>query len=116
MYWYAKVIKNYFEFDGRARRKEYWMFTLVNALIILAISIFETVLGMPGLIYVLYSVFVFIPGLAVTVRRLHDTGKTGWWVLIGFIPIAGAIVLIVFECIDSYPYENKYGPNPKFSI
>lgn len=115
MYWYTKVIKNYFEFEGRARRKEYWMFTLVNALIILGISLVESLPDMPSLIYVVYSVFIFFPSLAVTFRRLHDIGKTGWWILIGLIPLAGPIVLLVFECTDSYLYENEYGPNPKIN-
>lgn len=114
MQWYLKVLQNYIGFSGRARRKEYWMFTLINFIVIIILSILESLLGLPGFISGLYSLAVLIPGLAVSVRRLHDTGKSGWWLLLSFIPIIGAIILLVFFALDSEDGANQYGPNPKY--
>lgn len=113
MEWYLKVIKNYAVFQGRARRKEYWMFYLFNAIIILILSILENLANIDKLITGIYGLFVFLPNLAVGVRRLHDSGKSGWWILIGLIPIIGTIILIIFLCLDSEEGENRFGPNPK---
>jgi len=119
MKWYLKVLKQYADFSGRARRKEYWMFVLFNLIFIIVASILDNVLGttvgvLPyGAFYFLYILAVFIPSLAVGVRRLHDTGKSGWMILIGLIPIIGTIWLLVFMLIDSNPGENQYGVNPK---
>ncbi len=120
MEWYIKVIKNYSEFEGRARRKEYWMFVLINFLIVMALQAVMIMLGLDsalgsfimGLVG-LYSLAVFIPSLAVGVRRLHDTGRSGWWLLISFVPIIGFIALIVFLVQNSQPGTNQYGENPK---
>ncbi|MGL6257695.1 DUF805 domain-containing protein [Vibrio sp. WXL210] len=112
MEWYFAVLKKYAVFTGRARRQEYWMFVLFNVIISIAIALIERVIG-TNFIGGLYSLAVFIPSLAVAVRRLHDTGRTGWWVLIGFIPLIGLIVLIVFTIKDSDEGDNEYGPNPK---
>jgi len=113
MHWYTSVLKNYVTFSGRARRQEYWMFALINFLISLALTIVEMVADLPQILSGLYSLFVFLPSLAVAIRRLHDTGKSGWWFLIVFIPIVGAIILLVFMCLDSEEGTNQYGPNPK---
>lgn len=119
MNWYFKVLKQYADFNGRARRKEYWMFTLFNMIFVfiamLMDNIFETTAGeLPyGLFYFLYVLAIFIPGLAVSVRRLHDVGKSGWMYLIIFIPLVGAIWLLVLMVTDSDPGDNEYGPNPK---
>jgi len=120
MDWYIKVLKQYVDFSGRARRKEYWMFALFNVIFTIAAIILEIVLGISphdqpfgGLITTLYGLAVFIPGLAVGVRRLHDVGKSGWWVLIAIIPIVGAIILLVWFCTDSQAGENEWGDNPK---
>ncbi|NHM32312.1 DUF805 domain-containing protein [Neobacillus terrae] len=115
MDWYLRVLKNYVGFQGRARRKEYWMFYLFNAIISLILYIVQSVADLSSLLTTLYSIAVFLPSLAVTVRRLHDTGRSGWWILIGLVPFAGAIVLLVFACLDSYPNENQYGQNPKLN-
>ncbi|SEO47774.1 DUF805 domain-containing protein [Paenibacillus sp. OV219] len=115
MEWYTKVITNYVGFQGRARRKEYWMFILINIIISVILSILENLLGLSNLLSKLYSLFIFLPSLAVTVRRLHDTDKSGWWVLIGLIPFVGFIVLLIFTCLDSDPGTNRYGENPKQS-
>jgi uncharacterized membrane protein YhaH (DUF805 family) len=111
--WYLDVLKKYAEFSGRARRKEYWMFFLFYFLIAIAIGIVEAVIHTGGILGGIYALAMLIPGLAVTVRRLHDTGRTGWWILIGLIPVIGTIVLLVFMVLDSQPGDNEYGPNPK---
>lgn len=113
MEWYLKVLKNFTDFQTRARRKEYWMFVLINFLIVTALSILEALIGLPTVISSLYSLFVLIPGLAVAVRRLHDTNKSGWWVLIVLIPVIGWIILLIFAVQDSEAGANKFGPNPK---
>jgi uncharacterized membrane protein YhaH (DUF805 family) len=119
MNWYLQVLKNYAGFSGRARRTEYWMFVLFNFIFIIAAMIIDnifktTIGGLPyGVFYCLYVLAVFIPSLAVAVRRLHDVGKSGWMILVALIPIVGAIWLIVLMVTDSIPGENQYGPNPK---
>lgn len=120
MNWYVKVIKNYANFEGRARRQEYWMFVLFNMLFAFAAIILDNVFGITfseqinyGPFYAIYSLAVFIPGLAVGIRRLHDIGKSGWYILLGLIPCIGSIWLIVLLATDSQPGENEYGPNPK---
>lgn len=113
---YLDVLKKYTVFDGRARRSEYWMFFLVNLIVIILLSIIDSaVLGAKeyGILASLYSLGTLLPNIAVTIRRLHDTNKSGWWILIGLIPILGAIILIVFLATDSNPIANQYGPNPK---
>jgi uncharacterized membrane protein YhaH (DUF805 family) len=113
MNWYFEVLKKYAVFSGRAHRTEYWMFYLFNFLISFGVAFFEGLLGGEGVIWIVYSLAVFLPALAVLVRRLHDTGRSGWWVLIALIPLAGAIVLLVFAVLDSEPNANEHGPNPK---
>ncbi|AOK90880.1 MULTISPECIES: DUF805 domain-containing protein [Paenibacillus] len=112
MQWYLKVLQNYVGFQGRARRTEYWMFTLFNVIACLILYLVDLLLGLPLVLTLIYSLAVLLPSLAVFVRRLHDTGKTGWWILIALVPFGG-IVLLVFECLDSQPGDNKYGKNPK---
>ncbi|MDP1928250.1 MAG: DUF805 domain-containing protein [Thiobacillus sp.] len=119
MNWYLSVLRQYAVFRGRARRKEYWFFILFNLIASLVLTVVDFMtgslnaeLGM-GLLSGLYSLAVLIPSLAVTVRRLHDTGRTGWWLLIGLIPLIGAIVLLVFMLLNSQPGDNQYGANPK---
>ena len=111
-YW-VECWKKYATFSGRARRKEYWMFVLFNMLIALGIQIIEAVLGTGGLLGGLYSLAVLLPGWAVFTRRMHDIGKSGWWWMIGLVPVVGAIVLLIFMCRDGQPGDNVYGPNPK---
>ena len=119
MDWYLGVLKQYAVFKGRARRKEYWFFILFNLIASLLLTLVDFMtgsldaeLGM-GMLSGLYSLAILIPSLAVTVRRLHDTGRTGWWLLVGLIPLIGAIVLLVFMLLDSQPNDNEYGANPK---
>ena len=119
MNWYLTVLKKYAVFSGRARRKEYWFFVLFNVIIAIVLSVIDGVAGTMsadtgfGLLSGLYSLAVLIPGIAVAVRRLHDRGRSGWWLLIAFIPLIGAIVLLVFFVQDSEAGDNDYGPNPK---
>ena len=119
MEWYLKVLKNYVGFSGRARRKEYWMFVLFNIIFAVVAMILDNVLGLAskeygyGPIYGLYALAVFLPGLAVSVRRLHDIGKSGWWLLIALIPIVGAIMLIIWDVREGERGDNRFGPDPK---
>ena len=102
----------YVGFSGRARRSEYWYFTLFNLLGSMVFSILAQALGIPAITGI-FSLAVFLPGLAVSIRRLHDIGKSGWWILIELIPIVGLILIIIWLCKDSDPADNQYGPNPK---
>jgi uncharacterized membrane protein YhaH (DUF805 family) len=115
--WYMTVLKKYAVFSGRARRKEYWFFVLWYVIISIALVIVDAVAGLrigeAGVLQSLYALALLIPSLAVAVRRLHDTGRTGWWLLIGLIPLIGIIVLLVFMFLDTQPGENEYGPSPK---
>ena len=119
MNWYLHVLKNYATFSGRARRKEYWMFFLISALISIVLTLLDILLGTysveyeAGLFSGLYSLLILIPSIAVVVRRLHDTNRSGWWILISLIPLIGVIVLFVFICLDSQPGTNRFGANPK---
>ncbi len=119
MNWYLQVFKKYADFGGRARRKEYWMFALFNMIFLIIATILDNILGttmggLPyGLFYAVYALAVLIPGLAVSVRRLHDVGKSGWMLLIALIPIIGGIWLLILFVTDSNFGTNAYGPNPK---
>ena len=119
MNWYLEAFRRFGDFKGRSRRKEYWYFFLFNLLASWLFLFIDYILGtystesMIGLVNVAYSLVALIPGLSVSVRRLHDTGRTGWWMLINFIPVIGWIVFIVFMVFDSDPAANKYGPCPK---
>lgn len=127
MDWYLVVLRKYADFNGRAQRAEYWMFALFNGLIslgliLLGMALFRRTGSIGWLLapLVLYIAAVFIPGLAVTVRRFHDTGKSGWLVLlfwalglVPFVNLVSSIIQIVFLCTDSTPRTNQYGPCPK---
>ena len=119
MNWYLEVLKKYAVFTGRARRKEYWYFVLFNVIISIILAFVDEMTGSfsaefgMGLLGGIYSLAVFIPGLAVSVRRLHDTSRSGWWLLIIFIPVIGAIAILIFMVQDSKRGANQYGANPK---
>lgn len=113
MEWYIRVLKNYVGFEGRARRKEYWMFVLFSIIVSIVLSIIQSILRLEAVLTSLYSLAVLLPSLAVGARRLHDTGRSGWWLLISLIPLIGSIILIVFMCQDSESNANRFGPNPK---
>ena len=118
MEWYLKVIRNYAGFSGRAPRMEYWMFEGINVVIIVGLKILVVLFessddGILMAIYLLYRLAVFLPTQAVIIRRLHDTGKSGWYYLWIFVPLIGDILILIALLKDSDPGENKYGPNPK---
>lgn len=113
MNWYIKVLKQYAEFNGRARRQEYWMFVLFNIIFSMVAAAIDAAIGSWGAIGGLYGLAMLIPSLAVGVRRLHDTGKSGWMLLVAFIPVIGIIWLIILLATDSTPGNNQYGDNPK---
>jgi len=111
---YINAIKNnYFQFSGRMHRDEFWWFTLMNALILIAISI-DTLLPfikiLSGVIWVIYILAISLPVLGAQVRRLHDIGMSGWWMLINFIPYIGIIVIFIMDLLPSNPSGEKYGP------
>jgi uncharacterized membrane protein YhaH (DUF805 family) len=112
MNWYLEVLKKYAVVSGRARRSEYWYFVLFNLIILIILTIIDYAIN-SAILSTIYNLAVLIPSIAVGVRRLHDTNRTGWWLLIGLIPIIGWIVLIIFMVQDSQKGENQYGPNPK---
>ncbi|MDD4180453.1 MAG: DUF805 domain-containing protein [Victivallaceae bacterium] len=110
---YLDVLKKYAVFEGRADRKEFWIFWLFNFVIGMILGIIGKVIGMGGFLSGIYTLAVLIPVIAVTIRRLHDTGRSGWWILISFVPIIGSLVVLVLCALESQPGLNQYGPNPK---
>ena len=128
---YSSMFRKYAQFSGRSRRSEYWYAMFMNYIIMIAfylimlvpatkaiinnyLSTGESIFLMVGaIIFFLYYLAILIPSLSMTVRRLHDIGKSAWWLLIGFIPYIGSIILFIFSVLDSQSGDNKYGPNPK---
>ncbi|MGH6780828.1 MAG: DUF805 domain-containing protein [Sphingomonadaceae bacterium] len=134
MEWMLLPLRRYAQFSGRSRRKEYWMYTLLVFIIYLVAMFLDSMLGFGstdryadmsetgasvgfnssgGIITLIAMLALFIPSLAVGIRRLHDTDRSGWWILIGLIPLIGAIVLLVFYCTDGTKGPNRFGPDPK---
>jgi len=120
MSWFVLAWQRATDFSGRSRRKEYWYFNLFNGIVFLFLILFAVPFSaqekpsmLPlGLLFA-YSLVIMIPGLAVTIRRLHDIGKSGWWYFIAFVPLVGGLVLFVFTLLDSEPYANQWGLDPK---
>lgn len=116
---YVEAFTKYAEFSGRSRREEYWMFVLFNFLFSIVAFALDHIVGIAipdigyGPVYILYGLITIIPGLALAVRRLHDVGKSGWMLLIAFIPIIGSIWLLVLFATEGELRDNQYGPNPK---
>lgn len=115
MHWYVDATKKYAVFSGRARRKEYWMYFLINFVINIVLLVIGMVIGVGSLIQLVYLLVVLLPSLGLSVRRLHDTGRSGWWILISLVPLVGWIVVLVFMTAAGTPESNAYGPNPKLS-
>ncbi|MFH6961199.1 DUF805 domain-containing protein [Flavobacterium plurextorum] len=118
--WYKKVVfENYANFSGRARRSEYWYYTLATIIVSIILSTLDNFAGLTfgladsGILSSIYSLLVFLPGLGVLVRRLHDVGKSGWFFLIVLLPIAGVIWLLIVLCTEGNSGANAYGPDPK---
>ncbi len=104
---YTNVLKKYTVFSGRATRAEYWYFVLVNLVITILINMYSNTLGS------FYSLAVLLPGIGVSIRRLHDINKSGWMLLVSFIPLAGLIWLIILMATEGDKTKNNYGPKPK---
>jgi uncharacterized membrane protein YhaH (DUF805 family) len=118
MDWYLGVLKKYAQFSGRARRKEYWMYFLFNVVIAFVLGLVDGLLGLTGasgigLLGGLYTLAVLVPSLAVAVRRLHDTGRSGWWLLVALVPLVGGIVLLVLLVLPGQSGPNAHGEDPK---
>ena len=117
MSWYFKVLQKYAVFEGRAHRTEYWMFALINFIIALVLFFLGAKTGtnadngMSPLLLI-YELAILLPSLAVTVRRLHDTDRSGWWILIGIVPLIGGIWLLVLMILSGTPGDNRFGPEP----
>ncbi|CAL9592764.1 Inner membrane protein YhaI [Streptomyces sp. enrichment culture] len=113
MHYYTDVLKKYAVFSGRARRQEFWMFVLFNIPVAIVLMVVDFALSTYPLFTGLYLAATFVPNLAVTVRRLHDTGKSGWWYFISFVPFIGGIWLLVLMASEGDANPNQYGPSPK---
>ena len=122
MSWFIGALKKYSVFEGRAQRKEYWFFVLFYMIFGFVLTFVDSFLGtayyvdgnaVVGLLSTPYGLAMLVPAIAVTARRLHDIGRSGWWILFGLIPLIGTIVLLVFMVLDSQDGENRFGPNPK---
>ena len=111
--WFVKCLKNYATFTGRARRKEYWYFVLVQFIILIVAQIIDAILGTEFVFYAIVALALFIPSFAAAVRRLHDTGRSGWWSLIALIPLIGAILLIIWLASDTKQENNQWGQPAK---
>jgi len=110
---YLDILKTkYAAFDGRARRKEYWGFVLINFIISVILGIIGGLIKF-SLLGTIFMIAVLLPSIAIGIRRLHDVGKSGWWLLIAFVPVVGGLYLLYLAVLDSDPGDNEYGPNPK---
>lgn len=116
MDWMLLPLRRYAEFSGRSRRREYWMFTLFVVLVSIILTMIDMMLGLTtaagGVLTLLFSLAVLVPSLAVGVRRLHDSERSGWWLLIGLVPFVGVIVLLVFMVLPGTRGANRFGPDP----
>lgn len=117
----SESTKNYVGFRGRARRKEYWMFILVNIIFTFVLGLLDKMLGWQraggeGILTTIYGILVFLPWWAVQFRRLHDTDRSAWWALLFLIPFIGWLIIIVFNCQAGTPGENRFGPDPKLNL
>jgi len=108
----ATVLKNYVGFSGRASRPEFWWYYLVYVIVAIIVSLIDGAIGANNVLVGIYILALFLPTLAVTFRRLHDTDKRGWWILIQLIPIIGSIVMLVFLASRGTPGDNRFGPPP----
>lgn len=111
--YFKLALSKYAEFEGRSRRKEFWFFILFNMIITYGVMIVESILWDFPILSTIVSLGLFVPGLAVSIRRLHDIGKSGWNILFGLIPIVGFILLIVWYAKEGQASSNKWGSNPK---
>jgi uncharacterized membrane protein YhaH (DUF805 family) len=115
-YWKKVVLENYTNFAGRARRAEYWWFALANFIAVFVLVVLVTVARIFWVLYVVYLLALIVPGIAVTIRRLHDTDRSGWWWLIALVPFVGGLILLVLLCIDSTRGTNQWGTSEKYPV
>lgn len=113
MEWYINAVKKYAVFSGRSHRTEYWSFVIINFIIMFLLEFFEGVIWDARILSGIYSLFIILPSLAVLVRRLHDTNRSGWWALLLLIPVIGFLVVLIFTIQDGTTGVNRYGVNPK---
>lgn len=119
MNWFLIAVEKYATFSGRSQRAEYWYYILFYLLLLVGLSYIDRLTGTynelfgVGLLSGVCALGLMMPSLAVAIRRLHDTGRSGWWLLLGLIPLVGSLILLIFYVQDSQPGENAYGPNPK---
>ena len=119
MSWYLMALRKYATFSGRAQRKEFWFFLATYLLLLFLLAVLDGMLGFfdedgdVGLLSGLFALSMVLPWLAVCARRLHDTGRSGWWMLVSFVPLVGSLVLLVVLVQDGQPQPNAHGPNPK---
>mgnify|MGYP000394658603 CR=1 FL=1 len=114
--YYLEVLKKYVVFSGRARRAEFWWFTLISTIVSVILQVIEQAIGLDSILSGLYSLGVLLPSIGVAIRRLHDTDRSGWWLLLALIPILGWIALLVFYFQDGDQQPNQYGPSPKYGM
>ena len=114
---YALFWKRWLDFAGRSRRREYWVPTVWNAVIVFVLSFCDGLVFGSNypIISSVFSLVILVPGLAITIRRLHDTGRSGWWIFISLVPVIGVLVLLVLLVLDSEPKTNEYGPSSKYN-
>ena len=110
--WKTVVLERYAQFQGRAGRAEYWWFVLANFIVVLVLNVLGRASTLFSIVSAIYGLALLIPGIAVAIRRLHDTNRSGWWILIGLIPLVGFIILIVFLATEGDRTQNQYGPLP----
>ncbi len=118
MEWFKKCMNQYADFSGRARRKEYWMFSLFYFLFIISALVVDGILmsligSSVPFITVLFMLAMIVPSLSVMIRRLHDTDRSGWWMFISLVPLVGGFICLFFLCVDGTLGSNRFGPNPK---
>lgn len=109
----SSVFSNYANFSGRARRSEYWFWALANVIVSSILSALAQKSGLFSILSGIWGLAIIIPSLAVQIRRLHDMGKSGWWMFISLVPLIGWIWLLILLCTDSQSGSNQYGANPK---
>lgn len=113
MTWFFLPFKRTIDFKGRSRRSEFWTFAIMNTVILFVLYYAGETMGVFDLIAKLYTLIIILPGISVGIRRLHDIGKSGWWLLLLFIILIGLPILIYFFVQDSHEHSNTYGENPK---
>jgi uncharacterized membrane protein YhaH (DUF805 family) len=120
MEWMLMPFKRYAEFSGRSRRKEYWMFALFNIIVVIVLCIIEGIAGLSGMVAgaygpltAVYGLAIIVPSIAVGIRRLHDTDRSGWWILIALVPLVGGLILLYFMILDGTKGANRFGEDPK---